>query len=59
MGPEEIETLITRPLEETLGTVTNVKEISSITSSGSSIVLIEFNMGTDMDFAAPWRCGRR
>ncbi|MGB4070134.1 MAG: efflux RND transporter permease subunit, partial [bacterium] len=52
VGPEEIETLITRPLEETLGTVTNVKEISSITSSGSSIVLIEFNMGTDMDFAA-------
>ncbi|MGB4552830.1 MAG: efflux RND transporter permease subunit, partial [bacterium] len=52
VGPEEIETLITRPLEETLGTVTNVKEISSITSSGSSIVLLEFNMGTNMDFAA-------
>ncbi|HHW91401.1 MAG TPA: efflux RND transporter permease subunit, partial [Firmicutes bacterium] len=52
VGPEEIETLITRPLEETLGTVTNVKQISSITASGSSIVLIEFNMGTDMDFAA-------
>ena len=52
VGPEEIETLITRPLEETLGTVTNVKEITSITSSGSSIVLLEFNMGTNMDFAA-------
>ena len=51
MGPEEIETSSPAP-EETLGTVTNVKEITSITSSGSSIVLLEFNMGTNMDFAA-------
>ena len=51
VGPQEIENLITRPLEETLGTVTNVDKISSISADGNSIVVAEFNMGTDMDFA--------
>ena len=51
VGPQEIENLITRPLEETLGTVTNVDKISSLSADGSSIVVAEFNMGTDMDFA--------
>ncbi len=50
-GPEEIENLVTRPLEETLGTVNNVESISSTTSSGVSLVIIEFNWNTNMDFA--------
>ncbi len=50
-APEEVENLITRPLEEALGTANNVKEISSFSQPGSSMVLVEFNWGTDMDFA--------
>ena len=50
-APEEVERLITRPLEEALGTVNNVKEISSFSQPGSSMVIVEFNWGTDMDFA--------
>lgn len=51
-GPEEIETMVTRPLESVLGTVSNVNSVSSISSEGNSIIILEFNQGTDMDFAA-------
>ena len=50
-GPFEIETMITRPLEEALATVHNVEGISSSSSEGVSNISIEFNQGTDMDFA--------
>ncbi|NLK52842.1 MAG: efflux RND transporter permease subunit [Syntrophomonadaceae bacterium] len=50
-GPEEIESQITRPVEEIIGTIANVKNIRSMTRAGSSIVVVEFNWGTDMDFA--------
>jgi len=51
VSPEEIETLVTRPIEEAVGTVSNIDVIQSITSEGSSIVVVVFNFGTDMDFA--------
>lgn len=50
-GPQEIESLITRPIEEILGTVNNVKSIRSSSREGFSMVIVEFNWGTDMDFA--------
>jgi hydrophobic/amphiphilic exporter-1 (mainly G- bacteria), HAE1 family len=50
-GPQEIENMITRPIEETMGTVNNVRSITSSSSSGSSVVIVEFNWGADMDFA--------
>lgn len=52
VGPVEIEKLITKPLEESVGTVANIKSISSISSEGNSLVIAEFNYGTDMDFAS-------
>lgn len=51
-APQEVETLISKPLEEALGTVGNISSISSMSSMGSSIVIAEFEMDTDMDFAA-------
>jgi HAE1 family hydrophobic/amphiphilic exporter-1 len=50
-GPEEIENLVTRPLEETLATISGVDEIFSESISGSSMIFIAMNWGTDMDFA--------
>jgi len=50
-GPEEMETLVTRPLEEALSTVHNIKSITSFSQQGSSVVVLQFNWGTDMDFA--------
>lgn len=50
-GPEEIEDLITKPIEETVATLTGVDSISSTSSTGSSMVMIEFVDGTDIDVA--------
>lgn len=52
VSPEEIENLVTRPIEEVVGTVANIDTIQSITSEGMSIVVVMFNFGVDMDFAA-------
>lgn len=51
-GPEEIEKRISRPLEGSLSNVSNVEEISSTSSEGSSMILVEFSYGTDMAEAA-------
>ena len=50
-GPEEIETLITRPLEQTLGGVSGVERISSDSMEGSCTVRVEFTWGRDLDAA--------
>ena len=50
-GPQEVETLVTRPLEEVMGTVNNVKEIRSESSEGVSVLIVDFNWGTDIDLA--------
>jgi len=52
VGPQEIESSVTKPLEETLGTVQNVDRIQSQSVAGNSVVIVWFNWGTDMDFAA-------
>ncbi|MFA6670885.1 MAG: efflux RND transporter permease subunit, partial [Bacillota bacterium] len=51
-GPMEVESLVTRPLESVLSTVSNIKSISSVSGEGNATVLVEFASGTDMDFAA-------
>ena len=48
-GPEEIENLLSKPLEQTLATVENIETIISISNEGSSIILMQFNFNTDMD----------
>ncbi|MBS4960950.1 MAG: efflux RND transporter permease subunit [Clostridiales bacterium] len=51
-GPEEIENMITKPIEEALGSVSNVDKISSTSSANSSMVTVQFVDGTDIDMAA-------
>ncbi|HHY70760.1 MAG TPA: efflux RND transporter permease subunit, partial [Thermoanaerobacterales bacterium] len=48
----EVENMITKPLEQILSTMNNVKNIQSISSEGNSTILIEFNWGSNMDIAA-------
>lgn len=52
VGSKEIESLVTRPLEETLGRVNNIKSMQSLSSEGQSLVILEFEYGLDMDFAS-------
>lgn len=49
--PKNIENLVTRPLEETVISVEGVKEVNSTSRTGASIILIDFDWGTDMDKA--------
>ncbi len=51
-GPEEIEELITRPVEEALSAVPGVEEVFSSSSEGSSSVRVMFSWGTDLDAAS-------
>ena len=50
-GPREVENMVTRPIEEAVATVSNVTNIYSTSSRGQSLVLVQFDWGTDMDFA--------
>ncbi len=50
-APEEVETTISRPIEEALGVVSDLVSISSISKAGQSDVILEFNWDTDMDKA--------
>ncbi len=50
-APEDVEKLLTRPLEETLSIVSGMVEISSVSSPGLSEIVMEFNWGTDMNAA--------
>lgn len=51
-SPEEIEELITRPLEEAMSAVPGVEEITSVSMEGRSRVRLSFTWGTDLDAAA-------
>ncbi|ADY56870.1 acriflavin resistance protein [Syntrophobotulus glycolicus DSM 8271] len=52
VGPQEVEKLVTKPLEQAVGTVQNLKTISSSSSEGSSLIIVQFNYGVDMNNAA-------
>jgi hydrophobic/amphiphilic exporter-1 (mainly G- bacteria), HAE1 family len=51
-APEEVESFVTRPLEEALSTVSNLVEIRSVSSAGLSEIILEFWWGTDMDLVS-------
>jgi len=51
-SPEEIEELISKPMEESLGSIANVDTVTSYSSTNSSMVLLQFVDGTDIDMAA-------
>lgn len=50
-GPEEIENLVVRPLEEILSSLENIQHIESFSRPGQATVVVNFTWGTDMDFA--------
>ncbi len=52
LPPEEVEKLITKPVEESVATVSNLKNLFSHSREAESRVTLEFETGTDMDFAA-------
>ena len=51
-APEEIESLVTRLIEETVGVVAGLRRLSSVSRSGQSEVVLEFSWDTNMDLAS-------
>ncbi len=52
VSPEDIENTITVPLEQVINSVSRVKNVNSVTSEGVSVVMVDFEWGTNLDFAA-------
>ncbi|HUD97196.1 MAG TPA: efflux RND transporter permease subunit [Woeseiaceae bacterium] len=50
-APIEVENLLTKPIEEAVGIIRNVRLVRSVSRSGQSDVTLEFLWGTDMDIA--------
>ncbi len=50
-GPQEVESLVTRTLESACASVSGMEELQSVSSEGSSMVMITFADGTNMDNA--------
>jgi HAE1 family hydrophobic/amphiphilic exporter-1 len=50
VAPEEIETLITAPLESAVSRIPGLRRVESISKEGVSFLTLEFDWGTDMDF---------
>ena len=48
VAPEDIETLVTRPIEESVGSISGIRRIRSLSSQGASVVKLNFNWGTDL-----------
>lgn len=51
VGPEEMENLVTKPIEQAVATVAGIKSVSSTSREGNSMVIVEFNYGVDLDKA--------
>ncbi|MGN0355355.1 MAG: efflux RND transporter permease subunit [Muricoprocola sp.] len=48
-SPEEVETVVTRPVEQSMATISNIENISSTSSENLSVVVLEFSQSANMD----------
>lgn len=48
-SPEEVEMVVSKPVEQAMATVSNIENIQSISSENVSMVILEFSQTTNMD----------
>lgn len=48
-SPEEVEEIVTKPVEQTMATVSDIKNIQSVSSENASTVVLEFEQTANMD----------
>ena len=51
-GPEEIESSVTKPIEEAVNTISGIEDVNSTSYEGLSLVMIKFVLEKDGDIAA-------
>ena len=51
-SPEAVEETVTRPIEQSMARLDNIKSISSTSAENYSMVMLEFSDGTDIDIAS-------
>ncbi|MDY6916029.1 MAG: efflux RND transporter permease subunit, partial [Candidatus Cloacimonadota bacterium] len=51
-APEDIEESVTKPIETAIATVKNIKTLKSESMEDVSLITVEFEWGTNLDFAA-------
>ena len=50
-SPAEVEKNVTEPMESTMATVSDIRELQSVSQYGTSLVVVQFNWGVNMDTA--------
>ena len=48
-SPEEVETMVTKPMEQAMATLENISNITSVSSQNQSVVILEFEDDVNMD----------
>lgn len=48
-SPEEVETTVTRPVEQSMATISNIENVTSVSSENVSVVVLEFAQTANMD----------
>lgn len=51
-SPEEVESRVTIPIEESMATISNIENVSSVSNENYSMVILEFGENTNMDSAS-------
>lgn len=51
-SPRDIEETVTRPIEQSIATVSGINSITSQSMENHSVIMVEFDWGTNLDFAA-------
>lgn len=51
-APQEVESFVTRPLEEAVGVIAGLRHLRSVSKAGMSEITLEFSWDTEMDYAA-------
>lgn len=50
-SPEDVDELLTKPIEDEVGQLSGIDSLTSVSSENSSLVLLQYDYGTDMDKA--------
>ena len=50
-NPEDVDELVTKPIEDEIGTLNAIKSVTSYSNENTSMILLQYEYGTDMDKA--------